>query len=83
MASTMRLMKGKKSALGDNDIPSIQRVYLEVVALPGDGSGLAATKSLIPSFVFVDKRWTVGKMIDKILMKLGIKVNNCWLIVCF
>ncbi|XP_067055408.1 AN1-type zinc finger protein 1-like [Acropora muricata] len=68
MAAKVSLMKIKLKATGDVCIPQDERIYLRVL-LPYGSNGQE-----IP--MFFSKRWTVGKIIDKIAAAANLRNDN-------
>lgn len=70
MAQQIRLMKLKGKALGDNKIPTTDRVYFSVHPPIKDDCALSA----VP--LFTSKTWTIGRTIDLFAVRLKIENRN-------
>lgn len=70
MVQQIRLMKLKGKALGDNKIPTNDRVYFSVHPPMKDNRAIPA----IP--LFTSKTWTVGRTIDLFAVRLKIENRN-------
>lgn len=70
MAQQIRLMKLKGKALGDNKIPTNDRVYFSVHPPMKDSNIIPA----VP--LFTSKTWTVGRTIDLFAVRLKIENRN-------
>lgn len=70
MAQQIRLMKLKGKALGDNKIPTNDRVYFSVHPPIKDNRAIPA----VP--LFTSKTWTVGRTIDLFAVRLKIENRN-------
>lgn len=70
MAQQIRLMKLKGKALGDNKIPTNDRVYFLVHPPMKDNNIIPA----VP--LFTSKTWTVGRTIDLFAVRLKIENRN-------
>lgn len=70
MAQQIRLMKLKGKALGDNKIPTNDRVYFSIHPPIKDNCAIPA----VP--LFTSKTWTVGRSIDLFAVRLKIENRN-------
>lgn len=70
MAQQIRLMKLKGKALGDNKIPTNDRVYFSVHPPMKENHAVPA----VP--LFTSKTWTVGRTIDLFAVRLKIENRN-------
>ncbi|XP_050535419.1 AN1-type zinc finger protein 1-like isoform X2 [Daktulosphaira vitifoliae] len=70
MAQQIRLMKLKSKALGDNKIPTNDRVYFSV------HPPIKNDKSISAVPLFTSKNWTVGRTIDLFAVRLKIENRN-------
>lgn len=70
MAQQIRLMKLKGKALGDNKIPTNDRVYFTIHPPMKDNNAIPA----VP--LFTSKTWTVGRTIDLFAVRLKIENRN-------
>lgn len=70
MAQQIRLMKLKGKALGDNKIPTTDRVYFSIHPPLKDNRAIPA----VP--LFTSKTWTVGRTIDLFAVRLKIENRN-------
>lgn len=70
MAQQIRLMKLKGKALGDNKIPTNDRVYFNIHPPMKNNNAIPA----VP--LFTSKTWTVGRTIDLFAVRLKIENRN-------
>lgn len=70
MAQQIRLMKLKGKALGDNKIPTNDRVYFSIHPPLKNNQALP----VVP--LFTSKSWTVGRTIDLFAVRLKIENRN-------